>query len=94
MLAYLWTVHRLRSGCPNGQSIAGGGLGADAARAAVHLVGWWLAPRFHPLLNHRGHSPVAWLNRGLSGCMDLRFARFDDGGHRADVCGWIGGREP
>lgn len=74
LLTYLWILHKVQS-----RVIAGGGPGAEAARQAKRLKGWWLAPRLHPLLMQGQDSPVRWLSAGLEPYMDLGYLAFEEG---------------
>lgn len=88
LLTYLWILHRVRTGGPDGQRIEGGGPGADAARAADRLHGWIVAPRLHPLLRAHGLTPLQWLAEGLPETLNLGLAPFDDGGSKTGFVGW------
>lgn len=73
LLTYLWILHKAQLG-----AIAGGGEGAEAARQAKRLKGWWLAPRLHPLLMQGQDSPMRWLAPGLEPFVDLGYLAFEE----------------
>jgi hypothetical protein len=82
LLTYLWILNRVKRG-----KITGGGPGAQAARQAKQLHGWWLAPRLHPLLLQGQDSPVRWLAEGLKPMMDLGYLAFKET-EPGEFAGW------
>ncbi len=90
LLNYLWILHRVRVGFPDGRSILGGGPGADAARKASRLSGWIVCPRVHPLLLSGTATPLEWIASGLAEHMDLGIVFFDDGGEKTMFKAWHG----
>jgi len=88
LLAYLWILHRVRVGWPDGRAVIGGGPGAEAARGASRIAGWIVAPHLHPLLLGDGRSPLEWVADGLSGRIELGVAPFDDGGEKTAFNTW------
>jgi hypothetical protein len=87
-LCYLRLLHRIRVGLPHGRRVAGDGQGLRAIRACERLVVWLATPGLHPLLLHRGDSPLAWLASPLrkQGCeLGILPVEVDEAG---DFAGW------
>lgn len=59
-LYYARLLHHVRR-----RRVGGDGAGLAAIRGAERLVMWLVAPGYHPLVHHGGHTPLAWLNAAM-----------------------------